>query len=426
MTLADIITNHLCTGCGTCAGVCPSSAISMVPTPDGFIRADIDPSLCKTCDLCAEICPQIHPPKTLMDGTKSPLTGTFQSTWLASAKDSKDREEGQTGGFVRTVVRYLLESQRVDAVLTVIDNPADPLRPQALWLKSMNDLPRLAKSKYCPVSLNSLLKNIKTINGDVAVTGLGCHLHGLINAADRFPDIKRKIAFKIGLFCDRILSFYAAEFLVRSAGVSVSNVSGFEYRHKGRHGGYGDPKIQTRDGNDFWVPNSRRIAIRELFTPLACRLCVDKLNILADISCGDPHGMDTGNRTPTFVLARTAAGEDLINEMITLDLISCKKTPNITPDNLTKWHKLDQRLNRCLTYGAALKEKGYLLPYHLQHLSPDTILPRHVKRRTRMALWCAEGKINLKNIPVWIPLLPGKISHAVGVLKRAIRKCFRI
>ena len=41
-----------CIACGTCAGVCPVSAIS-----EGDGKYEINPDLCTECGSCADVCP---------------------------------------------------------------------------------------------------------------------------------------------------------------------------------------------------------------------------------------------------------------------------------------------------------------------------------------------------------------------------------
>ena len=46
-----------CTGCGTCAKVCPESAITMVKNKEGKQKPQTDYDFCKGCGLCAAECP---------------------------------------------------------------------------------------------------------------------------------------------------------------------------------------------------------------------------------------------------------------------------------------------------------------------------------------------------------------------------------
>lgn len=46
-----------CTGCGSCASVCPAGAHMLVKTPGGRFEHHIDRTRCSACGKCAEVCP---------------------------------------------------------------------------------------------------------------------------------------------------------------------------------------------------------------------------------------------------------------------------------------------------------------------------------------------------------------------------------
>jgi ferredoxin len=50
-----IINKEECEGCGTCASVCPKSAI-VLKEVDGSIIAEVDSELCDECGECIEFC----------------------------------------------------------------------------------------------------------------------------------------------------------------------------------------------------------------------------------------------------------------------------------------------------------------------------------------------------------------------------------
>ncbi|MEM3449035.1 MAG: 4Fe-4S binding protein, partial [Nitrososphaerota archaeon] len=60
-TIAPIVKRDLCTGCGTCVGVCPSSAIKIVKDDlKGIFIPQIEEKSCNYCGICYDVCPGYH------------------------------------------------------------------------------------------------------------------------------------------------------------------------------------------------------------------------------------------------------------------------------------------------------------------------------------------------------------------------------
>ena len=53
----------ICTGCGMCTAICPSSAIQMQVDSHGFLHPAVDAGKCADCSLCAQKCPISAPPQ---------------------------------------------------------------------------------------------------------------------------------------------------------------------------------------------------------------------------------------------------------------------------------------------------------------------------------------------------------------------------
>jgi coenzyme F420 hydrogenase subunit beta len=54
-TIETVVNNGLCTGCGTCSGVCSFKAIKMVVNSNGLIEPSIAAD-CTHCGVCLQVC----------------------------------------------------------------------------------------------------------------------------------------------------------------------------------------------------------------------------------------------------------------------------------------------------------------------------------------------------------------------------------
>ena len=313
--IASVVDSHLCTSCGTCAAVCPTHAIDLHESPAGLTVPRVDPDRCALCGRCRRVCPAIHQPADLPCAPDLPCIGRIQHAVLAHATTPSLADNAQTGGLVRALIAFALATNRADAALVVADNPANPLRPHAVLLEEPNDLTSLARSKYCTVPINALLANLQTPARRVVFVGLGCHMQSLDLACQQLPWLTDRIALRIGLFCDRVLRFTAIDHLLRCARVAPSDVAAFDYRNQASLGWPGDILIRTRTNRELSLSRKKRIRARTFFTPLHCRLCLDKLNTLADLSVGDPYGLipHTQRTAPTAALVRTPLAREWLD-----------------------------------------------------------------------------------------------------------------
>ena len=77
-----------CTGCGSCAAVCPKGCIQMTADDEGFFYPQIDQDQCVDCKKCESACAVLHPPKV----------GDTAQIHAAQNMDSAIRQESSSGG----------------------------------------------------------------------------------------------------------------------------------------------------------------------------------------------------------------------------------------------------------------------------------------------------------------------------------------
>lgn len=90
---------RMCTGCGLCAQICPTSCIQLQPGKDGFLYPVKNMDKCIGCEKCVKECPAIHQKTAL-----TPLEGyAFEQTDVSSR--IKSASGGAADAFAKAIIR---------------------------------------------------------------------------------------------------------------------------------------------------------------------------------------------------------------------------------------------------------------------------------------------------------------------------------
>ena len=89
-----------CTGCSSCANVCPTDSISMIKDEHGFLYPVISPDTCILCKKCMQSCPVLNPEYT---NDSSPVC------YAAMGQDEL-RKESSSGGAFSILAEYVLSN----------------------------------------------------------------------------------------------------------------------------------------------------------------------------------------------------------------------------------------------------------------------------------------------------------------------------
>jgi coenzyme F420 hydrogenase subunit beta len=290
--IASVAAELLCNTCGACQGVCPADAIRYRETMGGHYLPVVDETACTGCGLCRAVCPGIHFGETLMARLPAdPFAGTVPQAFVGKAADQALYENSQSGGLVSALLAHALETGFIKAAVTVVMPAGRPPRPVVRVARNRRELQQAQKSKNCPVPLLAFLKNLREEDGPVALVGLPCHIHGLYNILDRRPDMRRRIAFTVGLMCDRVQTYAALDYLLDRALPGIDTRANLHFRDKSLGGYPGQVHAFCENGPSKILPAKVRMRIKDYFTPARCRLCFDKMNVFADLTVGDPHGL---------------------------------------------------------------------------------------------------------------------------------------
>ena len=337
-TIASIVEKGLCTGCGTCAGICPAGALNMViDKSKGIYLPRLDEDRCDKCGLCLKVCPgEIVEFPTLNriffgkdQGDR--LLGHVMRSYTGYASDIDVRHHCSSGGMVSALLIYLLEAGRIDGVLVTRMNKDRPLEPEPFIARTVEEILSAAKSKYCPVPANLALREIVDKEGKYAVVGLPCHIHGIRKSQLMLPKLNERIVYVFGLYCVSNRSFFATENILNKYGINKANIKRLDYRGSDEADAW-EPKIvvQFADRDPIVISDYQKMLEFFSQTPYRCRLCGDHTGELADISFGDAW-MSQFEGDPLGVSkihVRSLAGEAVLQQALKDGIISLHPVDN--------------------------------------------------------------------------------------------------
>ena len=356
--IRSVVANGLCTGCGACAGLCPREAISMAETPWGALFASLDEARCVHCGLCAKVCGGSHLEPGCSDAEMNPFRGTTRAAYFCHATDAALRQGAQSGGAVTALLVQQLASGNVTHAVVSKLPGEDPLRPACVCTNDPDEIRAAGGSKYCPVPACRALPRERTANQLIAFVGIPCQMHSLRNG--QIHGAYAQVCLTIGLFCDRTLSYGAMDHLVNTAGMARDDVTNFRFRDKSQRGWPGDVLIGTADGAQHPLDRAERMAIKDAFTLPRCRLCFDKLNVLSDLSVGDPHGLTNDPKGISLVLVHTDRGERALQAAVEAGVVAC--TPVELKKALDDCQEVNERRDRWSVCTEAWRRMGRTPP----------------------------------------------------------------
>ncbi|WP_440947236.1 Coenzyme F420 hydrogenase/dehydrogenase, beta subunit C-terminal domain [Methanosarcina sp. T3] len=320
-----IIRMDVCIGCGTCAGICPNSAIEMLLDDiKGNYIPKIDDNKCNKCGLCLKVCSR-DPAETLnfnvemLHGKKeSQFIGDYNSCYLSNSTDEQIRFNSSSGGLITSLLIFALEKKIIDGALVTRMSKNNPLKSEPFIAKTKEEIIEASQSKYCPVPTNMLIKEILKLDGKFAVVGLPCHIMGFRKAESINPKLKKKVIYHFGLFCSHTNNYHATDFLIQKLNLKEEHIKEIRYRCRGWPGGI---LIKLKDSSEKFIPNQSEvwnsISNGFFFTPKSCLTCKDLLSEFADISFGDPwlrEIMDTESIGKSIIITRNEESQKLIEE----------------------------------------------------------------------------------------------------------------
>lgn len=398
----------LCIGCGACTVLQPGATIGwdrdgqLKPAaPADWLRRK-DPRLSAICPFSPAaadedaIAAEVHPGAPQQHAA----VGRYLSAYVGHVAEHDFRANGSSGGLVSWVAAELLREGLVDGVAHVVPQSRDAGDGRLFaYAISRNEaqLSGGAKSRYHPVELSDVLREIAATPGRYAIVGIPCFIKAVHLLRRHDPVLRERIAFTIGLFCGHMKSRHMVDSFAHQLGAAPEDVAAIDYRLKNpaRPANWYTAQLTLRDGSnrqqDWW-----HLAEGDwgagFFMNSACNYCDDVVAETADISMGDawvePYS-NNGNGTNVAVV-RSPVVEALVAAGIAAGRLQLKP---VDADFVQRTQAAGLRQRReGLAYRLALRRRS-LQPR--KRVAPSRALPGRRKLIYRMRLMISRGSARL-------------------------------
>ncbi|WP_419741919.1 Coenzyme F420 hydrogenase/dehydrogenase, beta subunit C-terminal domain [Paraclostridium dentum] len=320
--ISDVQNSGFCCGCGGCSNIFKD--ITMEYDKQGNLR----PSTTRgfyglNSNIYEKICPAINTYELNKnsEGNNHEIWGEYYDLVMGYSTNKKIRHESSSGGGITGILAYLMETNKVDAVIHIGVSKTNPIKNELKISRNLNEIISNAGSRYSPSAPLEKIEEILLEEEKFAFVGKPCDIVALRNYTNLNEVAKRKIKYMISFFCAGTPSIKGTEQILQMHSVDKKNVKSFRYRGEGWPG---DTKIVTNEGKEFKMSYDDSWGkILNRYLPKRCKLCPDGIGEAADIVCGDAWFGDE-NGYPVFeekegrslIISRTLIGKSILKDSI--------------------------------------------------------------------------------------------------------------
>ena len=274
--------------------------------------------------------------------------GRINSIFLAHSSDDAIRFRASSGGFIKSFLVYLLESQTVDfVIITRTGNSNNPLVPETIITNSKEDI--LSTRTNSVYAVNNPFHVLKGIDYDkkYAFVGLPCHVRNLRGLQKKGK--YRNIVIVIGLFCNHTPNIEFTKGILQKLNVKEHDLRQIEYRGSGWPGGFtaylknGQKKFIALQ--DYWDNDLNN-------GPELCKYC-SEIAEDADVYVGDPWNLKlegTDSKGMSLVICRNSQASRLVRRAAELGHIKIYKCGRKQLLQSQGYH-IEEKIKRRVSFG---------------------------------------------------------------------------
>ena len=314
----QVVSINNCCACGACVAYCELQEFNIIEM-EGYnpkFKSEKNAENCKECGVCFYICPQTIPLLDALNGihnVKDEL-GNIIDVFACRTTDAVIKEVGQDGGIVSTVLRYLFDTNNIDA--TIVSECDENFQPIPKLIYNKEDLLKSSGTRYS-ISSNILpLKDFYNIAPEIitkqkrifdvdqlriAFVGTPCQCRAINKMKLLNVKPAHVISIVISLFCFENFDYSKLMELLKSkTNVDPSNIK------------------KTQIKKNFFLTSKAdeqfELTLTELNDAVRnhCHECDEFTGKFSDISIGG-SGAPTGY---SMVIIRTEKGQKLMDSLL--------------------------------------------------------------------------------------------------------------
>ena len=286
------VKDGLCMGCGVCEDICPKHCITI---KKGRLNRPIaNNTSCVDCGLCRKVCAGTGidiemRAKNLFgeDALCHQMLGHYRGLYKGYSSEYEIRYHCASGGCLSQFLIWLLEKGEIDGAVVTGYEQENPMEPRVYIARNREDVLNGKSSKYCVVTMNGVITEMKCNLGRYVVVGLPCHIHAFRKYCGVDKKLSEQIIGFFAIFCSGNKNKDSQRFLLWRYGIEKERVKSFAYRDNGC---LGSMFFRDSEGNTIGKPIKYLdyySGMRSFFSVPRCYVCSDFFGELADIGFGD-------------------------------------------------------------------------------------------------------------------------------------------
>lgn len=286
MNNINISGRYSCTGCSSCKVVCPSNAIEMKLSNNGFLVPEIDDNKCTNCGICTKVCYKYY---DLKKDTSKNINECFY--WAGWSKDNEVRRNSSSGGVTHEILKWGLEN---DYKIIGCSYNNEKNITEHIVVSNLAELKNVQGSKYIQSDFSKIKGKIN-FDEKYIVVGTPCQIYGF----KKIVEMRRKLDnfIFIDIFCHGVPSYNIwkqyVEYLKK---FNISKIEDINFRYK--EAGWSSYSMRIAGKSNSYIKHKESDPFLKLFLcnaslNKACYSCKLRFNkIASDIKMGDFWGQE--------------------------------------------------------------------------------------------------------------------------------------